>query len=511
MAILRIKNQSKYKISVPVVDARLAPYSTHDANVIDVDVFFNDPRIQDMMSSTVKHANPLISVTILQDSTPEDVTVSFESAWDTTKPLRLEPYQVWLDASGDMRVVNGIPSSDLDGTPVGKTSYTAEPIFSSAVQISSRSFATVRSIFLNRWRNYDMGTWDGLYKYCYWTFTYDNLNPWSDPQQFATENDMFLWMEANLPSSGGVYACANVKFKLFELVNPEDTFPNKVVHRNSLVASLAGRNRGVRKEFQYYGVSSFFNSPNYYTNFYNELGSRFVEAQTGVVPATNNDNCIWYPRSNRTMWQFPKDTVQIVSATRGAAWDSVTASWVSPAPTGYYQVQNPFMLYEYKRDRSLAIAVGADYHWRTLAVNAVCAYVFPVIESARYHGFVVVPYSGDSWSTEQFDTTQYEMVLKLHYRGSFRNMYRVIQPWPTTANNYEHFMWSHFDPTGAGSLLALKTEGGGALKSTDTNTVPSAVYMARRDKITGIRSKWRPVYNIKRRLKNADIRVMPTF
>ena len=36
-----------------------------------------------------------------------------------TSPMRMAGYSLWVDASGDLRIVQGNPSSDLDGTVVG--------------------------------------------------------------------------------------------------------------------------------------------------------------------------------------------------------------------------------------------------------------------------------------------------------------------------------------------------------------------------------------------------------
>lgn len=39
-------------------------------------------------------------------------------AWDSG-PMRLGAYRLWIDISGRLRVKNGAPNSDTDGTIVG--------------------------------------------------------------------------------------------------------------------------------------------------------------------------------------------------------------------------------------------------------------------------------------------------------------------------------------------------------------------------------------------------------
>ena len=41
--------------------------------------------------------------------------------WDGT-PLRLGSYHLWVDATGDLRIKNSAPVSDLDGTVIGTQS-----------------------------------------------------------------------------------------------------------------------------------------------------------------------------------------------------------------------------------------------------------------------------------------------------------------------------------------------------------------------------------------------------
>jgi hypothetical protein len=41
------------------------------------------------------------------------------SAWNSGSLLQLGAYRLWVDASGRLRIKNGVPTSDTDGTIVG--------------------------------------------------------------------------------------------------------------------------------------------------------------------------------------------------------------------------------------------------------------------------------------------------------------------------------------------------------------------------------------------------------
>jgi hypothetical protein len=45
--------------------------------------------------------------------------LSAGSAWNSTNLLQLGNYRFWIDSSGRLRIKNGVPASDTDGTIVG--------------------------------------------------------------------------------------------------------------------------------------------------------------------------------------------------------------------------------------------------------------------------------------------------------------------------------------------------------------------------------------------------------
>ena len=50
--------------------------------------------------------------------------MQFGYAWNTTRLPRFGNYTIWVDSVGELRIKNGLPESDFDGTPVGRKLYT---------------------------------------------------------------------------------------------------------------------------------------------------------------------------------------------------------------------------------------------------------------------------------------------------------------------------------------------------------------------------------------------------
>jgi len=493
-----ITNLTERSLNIPVVDDILQPRQTRHYAYVEHDVMMNDSRILQLLSSG-------------KIDIPQESGTDFSAAWDSEDALRLEPYQVWIDEQDHLRIVDGTATSDLDGIPVGGTPP-RNLVQDQVVHTHNRSFAQVRASFWAWWPDPHMSTWDAYWKYCLWSVAATNgahALEWSTPTRFDSEDELFSYMESYLPTSGDRYN-ESTALRLYDEVDLEDTYPGKLVFRNSLVASMAGRRRWSRKGTRYYGVSSAFNAPSYYANFYNQLGQRFVQTYLSVTPPTNNDDCIWYQRATKGLWHWPVAGAGVTfESTRGAVWDTDTSSWVTPAPSRYYIVQSPFLLYELRKNRVLAATFDTGAPHRERELNAVAAWVFPLVADGRYHAFLVCPHSVDTWSTTWHDPAQYKVMLKLRYPGTYRHRYVEIEPTPTVWSNGERHMWNIFDPSGSGSLLLNKHEGAGYASDIDNNCVPTKVYVSRRNLTTGQRSKWQPLLDVKRRIKNASFRVQP--
>ena len=81
-------------------------------------------RIQD--NDTIAHGqvygDPVTGVVRVGDGDTEwanlTSAVATSSAWNGNH-LRLGAYRLWVDATGDLRIKNGAPTTDLDGAIVG--------------------------------------------------------------------------------------------------------------------------------------------------------------------------------------------------------------------------------------------------------------------------------------------------------------------------------------------------------------------------------------------------------
>jgi len=490
-----ITNITNSPLNVPVVNTVLRPGEQRIFEYIERDIVLNDPRVNELVRK-----NRII------------VKGPYDAAWNTKECFRMEPYQIWVDENDHLRMIEGCPTHDTDGLLVGGDGASPrELVQDQVVYTSNKTFAQVRHAFWGWWPDPTMADWDTYWKYCLWSMAAvnDGFAPeWSSPIRFTSEDEFFTYMEENLPTSGDRFQYSTA-FRIYDEVDVTDTYPDKLVFRNSLVASMAGRKRWSRKGNYYYGVDGNFDIPMYYVNFYNELGRRFVNAATGVTPPTNNNDCIWYPLATKGLWHWPvAGAGAAFQNSRGAVWDNVTSNWVSPAPVTFYTFQDPFLLYEYKKSRTLAIYKHTGAPLRELELDSVAAWVFPAVAAGRYWGFMVYPHCADSWSTSWHDTSEYKVTLKLRYPGTYRSRYVEIDPTASVFTNQQRQTWNIFDQSGAGSLLLRKQKAGYAT-DIDNNCIPTKVYISRRNVETGLRSKWRPLLDVKRRLNNATFRVVP--
>jgi len=503
---VKIWNRAMFRLVVPGVGGR--PLGVGEAMV------YPDAQYDALVNT--EGVRRLLIQKYIKIQNLDDMDVQFADAWNETPHLTLGTTQYWIDSTGVTRLVDGTPTSDTDGEPVGSGGVDpAVPIYSDTMPIYGRTFGQMRSSFFNAFHNKAMGTWDTLYKYCYWSLGYTG-GPWTPYQKFDTQDDFFTWMETVIPSVGGVYDVSALSFRTEERIDPSDSFPQKLIHRNSLMASILGKYKYNTRR-QAYGVSSAFNAPQYYTNYYGELAQRFVQEDTGALPSVNEDGAIWHTLRTRSKHGLPQvgSFVDVNLNMRGAAWDASAVSWVSPAPPGNYVVQAPFLLIEWRRRKVLQIMAPPDAKdWGLAATEAVSAIVFPVVLSGRWRAYVMYPYSYDSFVTEKFDLSTYELVMKLVYRNTSRPQYEVLpDPWYTVGDDGEHTMWSHWKvvtpaPLWLESVLARRAPGSTG-RNVDANTFPDKVFVARRNKSTGVRSSWYPLYSIKRRIPYAPYRIMP--
>jgi hypothetical protein len=404
-----------------------------------------------------------------------------------------------------------------------------EPVYQDFVPLQGKTFAAVRALFFSQFMyNRTIGDWSSLYRYCWWQFsTLAMAGSYTDPQRFATSNAFFSYMEALEPTTLPNIYDRGLYIRTYEEVDLADPFPVLLRHRNSITAAIKGNrnwNRSNNPTAQQWGINIKFNFA-YYLNFVNELPMRFVSTNPGTVLPwppylPQHDNVVWHPRGTHSKWRWPKvgSTVTISNPSARMVWDAVASNFV-PAPVTSYSILDPFFLEEPYRGRLLAIEAPSpppppppppvgpiDAEHRRHELTWPLSLVFPVVAydgpTPRWYAYLIYPHGADTWITEAFPTGTYELILCCKYKHTFRKQYFAYSgPGKPYSGSDVNFLW-HTDPI-------LFARMGGLTPGVDEDAVPFQIDMARRNKLTGKRSKWYPLFTITRRIAHAAFRVDP--
>jgi Major tropism determinant N-terminal domain len=391
--------------------------------------------------------------------------------------------------------------------PAGGTSLHFEPAFAENAVLNNMSLASFPGSFANRWqtsprRNTD---WDEYLKHLFWAFYCPNTGNSLPATKYATLDAMAVALQAIVPFGGGVFN-GSVLLWTYESVDFQDPYPMERHMRNSLLATIMGKGRWLRPfGGDRFGVSSNFNAPQYYLNFYNRLGIELVNRYNGQTPPTNNDGAIWFSSARRGgLWNYPKvgGYVQLpgVGTYRGAAWDTVAQAWVGGI-NSYYQIQPPFYLHEPGRQAILTtdyMASASDIFW---PLRGVAVAVHPVTRGNNV-AFLLHPAGFDCWTTDLVPAG-YDHVVRVRFRHE--NCDRILVLTPHSSDG-ERDMYQHF-ASGDSIIFPLETPA----MHVDGDNIANKVEIARRNQTTGVRSPWVPLGRVKRRLVNAPLRFDPDY
>jgi hypothetical protein len=421
--------------------------------------------------------------------------------------------EFWFDiAAGQLWTADGLTNTSW--VPVGSSALKFTPVLGDRYNVTGRTPANVVANFTEWFNNRHSGTWDTLYKYLWWTFfcpQTGNRDP--APQRFASRADLAAHIGTLTGMSGGMYD-GMVHVVAYDIEDSTDMYPQIRHSRNSMLASMLPWGRWLRRsDSDRHGVCWKFNNGLYYLNWLNDLARQFViwytanRTATPQIPPTNEDECIWYSEGKRGgfyNWLGPEARF---SYQKPIAWDMVAGAWVAPAPGGDWRKERPFVLYEQNRSRILAIEDPIHPQLQTTLRDSTMTMVFPVINSLQYLGFMVYPYGVDTWMTEWLDPTTYEMTLRVVYRHEFSDRYVVVPSY--SDDGQEHSMFSAF--ANGSSNVFFTHNSPGSSGHVDDNSLPSHVMMARRDLVTGVRSPWRRLVALRRRIPFAPWRMDPSF
>jgi len=363
--------------------------------------------------------------------------------------------------------------------------------------------------FLNRFWNRANTDWNNHWKYKWWEFFPQGgtVDPFG-PRRFDTTVELANYLADNLPMLAGNYD-DGVNVRCYDAVDYADSFPRIRIVRNSIIGSVRGRRRWlVGFSSETCGISSGFNAPNYYAGgFPGNTGRLFVQKYTGFLPGTNNDDVVWATRKKRTMWSFPKvgNLIQdLPPGARRAAWNTNTLNWVTPAPQLSYAFQNPFLWYENYWGGVLAVGYPSDLgqSYREAVLNGPAALVFPVV-SGDHVAFAVYPMGFDTFYTDRLGTDE-ELITKATFKRQSTPRYKVL-----TSSSVDRDVEMFHTGDGGGNHFMQSTDWPNS--SNDGIRVPHKVYVAKRNTVTGVRSKWVKLGIFHHRVPHSSHRFDPAY
>lgn len=409
---------------------------------------------------------------------------------------------------------------------------TKRPAYFDVLALKGMSTSAPFSVFPSKMnRHFDMATWADFFQYIYWTLvSAETSKTLCQERRFETFAAMAAFLVSEAPSSGGVFSEA-VFLAGYELVDGADTYPEVRTARNSLYSALRGRNSMIPYGggSVLCGVDAKFNAGKFYqdagtiqqgsqaVNWHNNVGRNFVWHKTGVDPGSNSDWVVWGTWGRKSRWNWPKVGAGLwlnnPQARRGV-WDVTGAAWLdSPPgvfPDGLYTLEDPFILYDSKGQGILDTANIHTLQVQQASWNSVAVLVFPARrDPGPYYSFVIYPFGADTWYTERLDEAKYEACVRTNFRHERHQKYKVV---PVTQSHQNVSMFNTWAADKSGTCQICKSLESGVLYSgPDNDQIPTGFDICRRDKETGIRSEYKSLFKVRRRIGHANLRRDPAF
>ena len=408
-----------------------------------------------------------------------------------------------------------------------------ELLFSDIYRAKSQTIAFVTANFeslFSAFNGNQRTNWNTSLKYCYFRFWLPDSQTREDaapnvPKRFNSVTTLVQFLTTIIPNDGITFDDHPLFLEAYEKIDGKNTFPNKIVCRNSLIASARGRKNwsssmngsdpGIANQT---GISNKFNNGAallYYLNYTNEVGRRFVEKYTGADPGVNDDGVIWWRRGQKNAWGWPVQGLAINTLSeftlRTAAWDLFNNIFVHPAPGPYsYDLQTPFLWYEENKQRLLAVKdIISHSDTQETAIAGPAAIVFPMLSNGgpdipnQYLSFMPIPLNVDCFFTDSFDSTKYEVIMRIVYK---KNQYSINIP--LTQQGYDHL---RFDlvPSPGSTVNILFQDWYAQRKSLNNMHIPIGAEIALRNKNTGERTKWKPLLRVLTRTRYCRFQIVP--
>lgn len=380
-----------------------------------------------------------------------------------------------------------------------------DPVLDDAVNADGQTPLQWAMNFESNLHNAGIGDWNTVFRHMIWVFRESGTGHTFGPiGPFASKPDLAEAIGENATLTGGLLQ-DSLLFTCYDAVDESDSFSRLRRARNSLFATMRGAggySRGVQ-----YGLSGNFLTSGYYLNWTADLASRMINKHTGFMPGSENDGVIWYARGRRSLWNWPKVGNAVILdvgvGQRGAAWNTATNTYTTPAPMGTYTIETPFVLTEQGRQRTLAFNDVDEVGLHARLLHAVSVMVFPVT-NGNHVAFLVKPYGFDNFWTDRVDTGVDALFARIRHRHEFTSKYVRLSTQGEDENR------SMYHPFEGGTNIFFPPETA-MFGNIDQDKIPVAVDIARRNIPSGIRSPWRQVGVVRRRIPNAAIRFDPAW
>lgn len=428
------------------------------------------------------------------------------------------------------RLLAGAIANGLGMLPVGG-GLNAETAYFDMITIRGKSTTLVNGAYKDLFRKHlhaGQDDWPNFFKHLLWdVVTATTSQVVASGRKFAAYDDLINLIKAQVPSSGGTFM-ESVYVLGYDLVDTTDTYPQIRRARNSMFSSFRGRTRHhVRISNETYGMATGWET--WYAdagrinqatlvNWHGNVARNLVRSVLAVDPGSSNENAVWAAWGKRTRWNMPKigKGVYVASgSSRGAVWDNVGAAWITPpaVPVGLYEFQQPWLIFDLRGQGSLDTRdMSGNLLGNHFAVSNIAVAAFPVVNIGRYYAFVLYPFGADTWFTEYLDPSKYDLLVRTNFRHERQAQYHVV---PVTQHNgTAESMFNIWKPDKSGTCQLWNIPGSQpwwARANIDNDGMPTGFDMCRRDKLTGIRSPFVPLFKVRRRLPNANSRIDPAF
>lgn len=328
---------------------------------------------------------------------------------------------------------------------------------------------------LDAWtKNHDLAhiSWDYL-KWCWWSFPglHDSLSRFESLSALLA----FLAEKIGMDDDRFVASCYA---KIYDKVSPGLPATARLSHRNSVVASMKGRNNWHNRRL-YHSLSAKWTANKYYFDWGNTTAIRAVQFATGITPPINDDAVIWWSKAHN-MFGLPKPGTKTMAAGGRKAFNTVMGTYGEAF--GEFELGAPFFLKETYHSGVIDFAHCDTADAQVVFLTSTVAAFYP-LTSGNELAFLVTPYGFDSIFIDSVGVAE-EIELKIEHKREQCPNYMKIS---AIRQDVDTAMVS-LAPYQSAIFARIN-----ALKGRRSSRVPTRLAICRRNITTGKRSEWRNI------------------